>query len=115
MNRVTPVLMARRLWMLCALLMLAALLAVGAIRTAGAQQSDTAIQASAAQQIRALITEKESRTPAQRKIDSQLLYAMKISRGDQIAAAVPTLQSGITPSADNKVIVDITCIPGWLS
>ena len=82
--------------------------AVGATRTAGAQQGILRFRRCCAA-IRALITEKESRTPAQ-KIDSQLLYAMKMSRGDQIAAAVPT--STGTHSADNKVIVDIHTL--WL-
>jgi hypothetical protein len=33
-----------------------------------------------------LVREKESRTVEQQKIDSQLLYTMKLERGDRIGA-----------------------------
>jgi hypothetical protein len=102
----------------CLMLLLLCLIAMAAapnkldtavFSAAASPQGDQApIRESAAQQIRALMAEKESRTPAQRKIDSQLLYAMKIRRGDQIVSAVPALQSGVTLSPDNKVVVDIT-------
>ena len=36
----------------------------------------------AAGQIRSMLDEKETRSPAQKKIDSQLLYALKQKRGD---------------------------------
>jgi hypothetical protein len=40
---------------------------------------------SAARQIQALLDEKEARTPAQRKIDSQLLYSLKLHRKEAIS------------------------------
>src|SRR5262245_15562010 len=40
----------------------------------------------ALQQIQSLIEEKRSRTHKQRKIDSQLLFAMKMRRGQRVAA-----------------------------
>src|SRR5204862_419462 len=42
-------------------------------------------------QIQALLDEKQSRSAAQQKIDSQLLYATKLHRGERIAAGVQTL------------------------
>ncbi|HJX90496.1 MAG TPA: hypothetical protein VJ372_08365, partial [Pyrinomonadaceae bacterium] len=59
------------------------------------------------QQIQALEDEKESRTPAQQKIDSQLLYALKMERSELIAAAVNSLQVNVN-SAAGRVVVDIT-------
>src|SRR6266536_925802 len=63
--------------------------------TAGAQSSSAPISLSARQQIQALAAEKQSRTPAQRKVDSNLLYEAKQRRGLAIAAGVPTLQTFI--------------------
>ena len=48
----------------------------------------------------ALIGEKDTRTPAQLKMDSQLLYALKQSRGQTMAPGVPTLQ--FLPSAETN-------------
>jgi hypothetical protein len=74
-------------------------------------QSDTAAEGlsrSATQQIQSLIEAKKVRTPAQRKIDSQLLFAMKMRRGEPIAAAAPTLEVGAQVDNDGEVVVDIT-------
>jgi hypothetical protein len=60
------------------------------------------------QQIQALEDEKESRTPAQRKIDSQLLYALKMNRGENIAAGVATLAVDVGADERGMVTVDIT-------
>src|SRR6476660_1855629 len=53
-----------------------------------------------ARQINSLIQEKESRTSAQRKIDSQLLYAAKQNRGEKITDDVDTLEVNV--AADEK-------------
>jgi uncharacterized repeat protein (TIGR01451 family) len=58
------------------------------------------ISSNALQQISALIGDKFSRTPAQLKLDSQLLYALKQSRGQVMAPGVPTLQ--FLPTADTN-------------
>ncbi len=54
--------------------------------------------------------EKESRTPEQRKIDSQLLYAIYQMRGEAKAKGVPT--DGIRLRKDDKgrVLVDVRAI-----
>jgi len=59
-------------------------------------------------QIAALEAEAEARTPIQKKISSHLLYTAKMHLGQAIAAGVPALTLGITPSIDGKVEVDIT-------
>ena len=68
------------------------------LRNAGAQQGGGAqLSVAAQQQISALLQEKRSRTAAQKKIDSQLLYAMKMRRGESLTARgeVRTLSSAM--------------------
>jgi len=59
-------------------------------------------------QIKALLEEKDSRTPAQQKIDSQLLYAVKLRRGDALSAMVPNLTVDVEADDNGTVTVDIT-------
>ena len=54
-----------------------------------------------------LNNEKESRTPTQKKMDSQLWYAIKMGRGQAITTEVPTLEVNIKKDAGGKVQVDI--------
>lgn len=60
------------------------------------------------QQIAALQQAKEARTPAQRKLDSQLIYGIKMSRGEPVAVGVPTQRLDFAPDAEGRVVVDIT-------
>ncbi|HKY03818.1 MAG TPA: S8 family serine peptidase [Blastocatellia bacterium] len=64
--------------------------------------SDTALN-----QIRALIEAKLARTPAQKKIDSNLLAALQTSRGEPIAANAPALRLDVEFDFDSRVLVDI--------
>ncbi len=66
------------------------------------------ISPEALSQIAALQREKESRTPAQQKIDSQLLYAMKMERGEPIAEGVPKLETRVQIDGKGYVEVDIS-------
>src|SRR5262245_43636899 len=83
-------------------------LSSGKIWLVGAAQDKAQISDSAASQIQALLQEKESRTPAQRKIDSNLIYATKERRGVAIAPGVDRLETSVRPDADGKAVVDIT-------
>jgi uncharacterized repeat protein (TIGR01451 family) len=65
------------------------------------------ISQSAMRQIEALMEEKESRTPEQKKIDSQLLYRLKQKRGVRIAPGVERLGAGVKEAADGSVLLDI--------
>src|SRR5262245_20128537 len=67
----------------------------------------TRISQSALGQIEALMREKESRTPEQKKIDSQLLYKLKQKRGEQIAPGLENLGAGVRETADGGVLLDI--------
>ncbi|MGH9751984.1 MAG: S8 family serine peptidase [Blastocatellia bacterium] len=68
---------------------------------------DERISQSALRQIEALMEEKESRTPEQKKIDSQLLYKLKQKRGEWIAPGVESLAAGVQEAADGNVLLDI--------
>ena len=83
-----------------------AIFAVLLSSTAAAQPATT-LSPEAQNQIRALAVEKESRTPAQRKIDSQLIYAARIAAGQAIAQGVSTLQVDV-PVRDGLADVSIT-------
>lgn len=69
------------------------------------QQVGRTVSATALQQIQALTVEKESRTPAQKKIDSQLLFAAKMRAGVMIADGVPILMVDV--GADEKGLVEV--------
>ena len=58
-------------------------------------------------QIEALLREKETRSPAERKIDSQLLYARRMQQGLPIAPGVQTLEVELPYATDGHVIVDV--------
>ena len=79
------------------------------LRSAKSHQPES-IASGARQQIQALLAEKESRSPAQQKIDSQLLYAIKLRRGESIAAGVQTLAVEVGADEAGLVTVDITAI-----
>ena len=74
---------------------------------AGQQPPDDGIAPSAMNQIEALLREKETRTPAERKIDSQLLYAARMQRGLEAAPGVATLNIDLPKADDGHVIVDV--------
>jgi hypothetical protein len=86
----------------------AVLLALGLAAPAAAQpKAVPPLGARAQEQIRALQREKAARTPAQRKIDSRLLYASRMRRGQPIAEGVATLRSRVAWAADGTTEVDL--------
>ena len=74
---------------------------------AGQQVEDDGIAPSARAQIQALLDEKETRTPAERKIDSQLLYARRMEMGVPIAPGVQTLEVYVPHAEDGHVVVNV--------
>lgn len=62
------------------------------------------------QQIQALLEEKEARSPAQQKIDSQLLYAIRMHRGEVLARNVQSLRVDVGADESGIVTVDISAI-----
>jgi hypothetical protein len=55
----------------------------------------------------AVQSEKESRTPAQRKIDSQLLYELYRSRGEAQRKNVPPGPTGVRIDRRQRALVDV--------
>ena len=70
-------------------------------------QVDGQISASVLKQIGALEAEKSKRTTVEQKIDSQLLYADKMRRGEPIAEGVPTLRVNLDKDDQGRILVDI--------
>ena len=70
-------------------------------------QSRDTLSPMAQAQINALLAEKESRTPAQQKIDSNLLDTMRMSKGQMVAEGIATIQTGIKVEADGRTTVEI--------
>jgi subtilisin family serine protease len=62
----------------------------------------------AAQQIVAMEQEKGARTAVQRKIDSNLLYTMRMMNGKSAAPGVPFVSTGIDLDQNGNMVVDIT-------
>jgi len=85
---------------------LAALLIV--FVTAAAQVTMAAgLSDSVRAQIESLQAEKAARTPAQRKMDSQLIYAVKRERNEPIAPGWNNVRLGVTADAEGMVLVDL--------
>lgn len=95
-------------------LVIGTLLAIGLTSVPGSKKASaqslapTEISPEAQMQIKSLLDEKNARTPVQQKIDSNLLYATKMHRGESITSAVPTLEVNVGEDANGFVTVDIS-------
>ena len=58
-------------------------------------------------QIAGLMADKATRTPVQRKLSSQLIYAARMERGEPPAPGVATLRTWLDRDAAGKVLIDI--------
>jgi len=63
---------------------------------------------SAIDQINALEEEKQSRTPAQKKINSRLLHTARMLQGKPAVPGLPVLRSGLEVDDQNNLLVEIT-------
>jgi uncharacterized repeat protein (TIGR01451 family) len=68
----------------------------------------TGLSALTVQQIEMLEMEKVSRTPSQRKIDSNVLFTMRMLQGQSAAPGIPYLNTGVDLDQNNNIVVDIT-------
>src|SRR5215813_6655290 len=84
------------------------LFSCGVPRAGAAQQNDISPEALA--QIEALIKEKQSRAGAELKIYSQLIYGLKMRRGEMIADGVRTLETDLPYNDDGKLVLDIKAV-----
>ena len=74
------------------------------------QVSAQQIQANAARQIKSLMDEKASRTPAQKKINSQILYAFKMDKGQSISSEVVNLRTSVKKDARGMIKIELDAV-----
>ena len=59
-------------------------------------------------QLYELMLEKQSRTPVQQKIDSQLLMAVKMKRHQEVAPGIATMKTDVAYDSEGRAEVDIS-------
>src|SRR2546423_14054043 len=74
---------------------IAGCIALTILSVAVVSAQDTPLTPEVKQQIKLLTDDKQSRTKAQRKIDSNLLYAIKKDRHDPMLKQLPALETGL--------------------
>jgi uncharacterized repeat protein (TIGR01451 family) len=75
-------------------------------RAQGPPNPPPRLGASAVAQVQSLMAEKDSRTPAQQKMDSHLIYALLAQRRDARLDGLPKLRL-LSPDPDGTVLVDV--------
>ena len=78
-----------------------------AVTASSAPSGIDGIGQTAAQQILALQQDKAARTPAQKKIDSNLIYTMRMLAGKPVANGVPFLNTGVELDENDNLVVDM--------
>ncbi len=94
LTRCLPAALAVALW-----------IALGGAAPAGAQGAPPHPELT--RQIEALLAEKRTRTPAQRKLSSRLVYESRMRRGLPIAQGIANLRTGIELDADGRLLLDL--------
>jgi hypothetical protein len=74
---------------------------------ANLSQTRNGMSVFAAQQLSSLQQDKLARTPAQKKIDSNIIYTMRMLAGQPAASGVPFLNTGIDLDDNNNIVVDM--------
>ncbi len=79
------------------------------VSASAARQATTpdALNSAAVQQMQLLLQEKSSRTPAQQKIDSNILYTIRMMSGQPAAPGFQSLYTGVDLDDNNRIAVDI--------
>lgn len=93
---------------LCAVALIAGTSLISGRFGASAAPQDSEISPEALAQIDALIREKESRSPTERKMDSQLIYELRMERGQAIANGIRALETDVRVNDTGKAELDIT-------
>ena len=93
---------------LLTVLVVGALVGSGGHRLALLAQQPETISPEAMAQISALLRDKYNRTPTERKMDSQLIFELRMSRGQAAAQGVATLETDVPYTPDNRVVLDVS-------
>lgn len=72
-----------------------------------ASKADGGLSASAASQIAAIVADKAARTPAEQKIDSNLLYAVQAQATGSAVKGAPSMKSDVAADRSGDVLVDV--------
>src|SRR5215470_14948740 len=83
----------------------------GRVGAAAPQGSASGIAPEALAQIEALIREKDTRSPVQQKIDSQLLYELRMKQGVPVANGIQRVETDVPYASDGRVVVDVKAAP----
>lgn len=67
----------------------------------------TDISPDALAQIEALLLEKEARSATDRKLDSQLIYELKMRAGAEVAPGVQTVEADVPYASDGHAVLDV--------
>src|SRR2546428_8477911 len=89
-----------------AAVVIVAIAAMSSGRQVQAQQT-AGISPQAFAQISALLADKASWTPTQQKIDSRLLYASRIARGEAMPQGIPRLDIRLPDVTDRGAVVEV--------
>jgi hypothetical protein len=81
--------------------------AAGCVLVIACLAAPGAIARAAAHQPAPIASEKEARTPAQRKINSQLLYEIYRRRGEERRKGVPPGPTGVDVDGRGRALVDV--------
>ncbi len=86
-------------------------LAAPAMANAQDRLEQASIPPAGVAQIQALLEEKQTRNPAQRKLDSQIHYSAKMARGEELAPGfvmLPSALAAVKSGRNGMVLVDIS-------
>src|SRR2546427_2747147 len=101
----------RRVVVLIGALIVALATSPSAVRVRAQQLPSNApvadISPEALAQIEALLQEKQSRSSTEQKIDSQLLYELKMQAGRPVAAGIQFLETDVPYADDGHAVVDV--------
>jgi hypothetical protein len=75
--------------------------------SAAASAQEPRISATALQQIETLMQEKASRTPAQRRLSSDILFEARRQRGEAIMQGLSSVRSSVRADSTGRVLVDV--------
>src|SRR4030095_9104360 len=79
----------------------------GRFSPVSAQAPGSDISPEALAQIDALVLEKDTRTAQELKIDSQLLYELRMERGVPVAQGVTVVETDLPYASDGHLILDV--------
>jgi len=85
---------------------------LGAAAQPPADQPPADISAEALAQIDALLAEKDARSGAQLKIDSQLIYEWKMETGQPVASGIWAVETDLPYADDGHLVVDVRARAG---